>query len=227
MVVAGFMRLGFWQLHRAQEKRSLMAQYALGQQSIADLTAENAHSLPRYQHIRLRGHYDSAHQVLLDNMPSNDPAQRGRPGYRVLTPFALQDGQWILVDRGWLASGTSRTVLPDVEVGEEPRELSGQLDLLPRPGMQLDQSSLGAAGSWPRVLNFPQAATLERVLQRPLLPGLVLLDPDLDNGFKRLWEIRFPIGPQRHVGYAVQWFALAAAALSIFLILLYRQYRRR
>lgn len=227
MIIAGFVRLGFWQLHSAAEKRSLMAQHALNQQSIVELTAANAEAVPRYQRVHLRGHYDSRRQILLDNMPSNSSAHPGRPGYRVLTPFALEQGGWVLVDRGWLAPGPTRTVIPAVGVDTRPRELTGQMDHLPRAGMQLDQSSIKAEGPWPRVLNFPQQATLERVLAHPLLPGVVLLDPEAAEGYERVWEIRFSVGPARHVAYAVQWFALAAAALSIYLVLIYRHYRSR
>jgi len=227
LVIAGFSRLGFWQLHSAAEKRSLLAQHALSQQSTADLTPANAGTLPRWQHVRLRGRYDSLHQILLDNMPSNGSARPGRPGYRVLTPFALEQGGWLLVDRGWLAPGPTRAVVPAVDVSTAPRELTGLLDHLPRAGMQLDQSSITAEGPWPRVLNFPQHATLERVLARPLLQGVVLLDPQAADGYERVWELRFSVGPTRHVAYAVQWFALAAAALAIYLVLIYRHYRSR
>jgi len=227
MVIAGFSRLGFWQLHSAAEKRSLMAQHALSQQSTVDLTPANTGALPRYQRVRLHGRYDSRHQILLDNMPSNNPAHPGRPGYRVLTPFALEQGGWLLVDRGWLAPGPTRAMVPAVDVGTMPRELTGQLDHLPRAGMQLDQSSITAEGPWPRILNFPQPATLERVLARPLLPGVVLLDPQAADGYERVWELRFSVGPARHLAYAVQWFALAAAALCIYLVLIYRHYRSR
>ncbi|AMN48448.1 hypothetical protein ACG33_15345 [Steroidobacter denitrificans] len=227
MVIAGFVRLGFWQLHSAAEKRSLMAQHALNRQSTVDLTPTNAGTLSRYQRVRLRGRYDSRHQILLDNMPSNSSAHPGQPGYRVLTPFALEQGGWLLIDRGWLASGPTRAVVPAVDVGTTPRELTGLLSHLPRAGVQLDQSAIAAEGSWPRVLNFPQQATLERVLSRPLLPGMVLLDPQAVDGYERVWEIRFSIGPARHIAYAVQWFALAAAALCIYLVLIYRHYRSR
>ena len=54
----------------------------------------------------------SSMQVLLDNMPS----ATGVAGYRVLTPWRLEAGQWLLVDRGWIAMGATREQLPDVRV---------------------------------------------------------------------------------------------------------------
>ena len=43
------------------------------------------------------------------------------------------------------------------------------------------------------------------------------LDPDQEDGFVRDWK---PLrsGPERNVGYAVQWFGLAAALLVIYLV---------
>ena len=56
--VVAFVRLGLWQLHRAEEKQTLLAHYAAGDQTTVDLTATNAAALPLYQHVRARGHYD-------------------------------------------------------------------------------------------------------------------------------------------------------------------------
>jgi surfeit locus 1 family protein len=45
-----------------------------------------------------------------------------------------------------------------------------------------------------------------------------LLDPAEPDGYARHWAPPgFP--PIRHIGYAVQWFALAAALLVIYLIM--------
>lgn len=218
-----FGRLGFWQLHRAQEKQVLLEQYAAGQLSTVDLSAAVAGTLPRYQQVRARGHYDPSHQILLDNMPS----EHGQPGYRVVTPFELEQGGSILVDRGWVAMGTTRDVLPDIAVTADTQTIVGRLDLLPRAGVQLGDADETPTGGWPRVMNFPQHATVENVLDRSLLQGLVLLDPAQPNGYERAAQMHFgsdsEFGPQRHLAYAVQWFALAATAVVIYLILGFRR----
>jgi hypothetical protein len=87
--VALFVRLAFWQLSRAAEKDALQAKFAAGQSSVVELTAANAASLAQYQRVTANGHYVSAHQILLDSMPS----AMGQPGYRVVTPFELQDAR--------------------------------------------------------------------------------------------------------------------------------------
>lgn len=216
--MALFVRLGFWQLERAEQKQELLAQYAAGQRTQLEITPENADTLSRYQRVTVNGRYDPMHQVLLDNMPSHT----GRPGYRVLTPLGTSAG-WLLVDRGWLPLGASRTTLPDISVSEAPRNISGTMDALPRAGLQLTDVPVDANMPWPRVLSFPQHETLEQLLGRKLIPGLLLLDGSQRDGFERIWEAHLGFKPERHLGYAVQWFALAAAALAIFVITSFRR----
>ena len=45
---------------------------------------------------------------------------------------------------------------------------------------------------------------------------IVRLDPGAPHGYRRAWQV-VPFGPERHLGYAVQWFAMASALLAIYL----------
>lgn len=218
--VSVFVRLGVWQLHRADEKRALIAQFEAGERTTVELTSENATTQPRYQHVHARGHYESARQILLDNMPSAS----GRAGFRVVTPFVLDAGGTVLVDRGWIPLGANRRALPNVEVGESSRAVAGRFADLPRPGITLAEPSIDDAAPWPRVMNFPQHATLEHALGQTLVAGLVLLDPDQPDGYERAWQLTHEsFSPERHVAYAVQWFGLAVAAVVIFVLLSLRK----
>src|SRR5262245_60475032 len=216
-----FIRLGFWQLDRAEEKRGMIAEYERGVADTLPLTASNVDTLPRYQQVRVRGHYDSNHQVLLDNMPSH----AGFPGYRVLTPFVSDAGDWFLVDRGWVSLGESRTVLPSVTVPNDERAIVGRLAEIPRPGMRLGTPP--PASEWPRVLNYPQREDLEKALGQHVPSRLILLDPDAPDGYERIWEPNFGVGASRHVAYAVQWFALAALVVTMYVVVTLRTRRAR
>lgn len=213
--VVVFARLGLWQIHRADEKEALLAQYAAGEHSIVDLTVADAPALPRYQQVRVRGRYDPGHQILLDNMPW----QNGRPGYRVVTPLDMEQG-WVLVDRGWVPMGATRAEIPDTTVSADGREVTGRFTTMPRAGISLGAGDAGPAGPWPRVLSFPQHDELERVLGRKLIDGLVLLDPDQPDGYQRAWQaqVQSTFGPGRHIAYAVQWFAFALAAIVMYVV---------
>jgi surfeit locus 1 family protein len=209
--------LGFWQLGRAEQKQELLAQYEAGQRTRVAITSENADSLSRYQRVSVSGRYDPAHQILLDNMPSH----AGRPGFRVLTPMQTPAG-WLLVDRGWLPLGATRAELPNVSVTDADRNITGTMDALPRAGLQLESVPIAADAPWPRVLSFPPQADLEQQLGHKLIPGVLLLDPSHSDGYERIWEAHLGFRPERHIGYAVQWFALAAAAAIIFILMGFR-----
>lgn len=211
--VAFFVWLGFWQLGRADEKQALLDQYAIAQKTQIEITPQNATSLPRYQRVTVSGRFDPAHQVLLDNMPSHT----GQPGYRVLTPFETSAG-WLLVDRGWLPLGATRSQLPDITVENDERWLTGTIDELPRAGIDLAAPAIDPNTPWPRVLSFPVQSVLDQQLGHKLLPGLLLLDASQPDGYERIWEAHLGFKPERHIGYAVQWFAFAVAAVILFVI---------
>jgi len=214
--LAAFVSLGCWQLGRAQQKQALLDAFASGNEDTVDATGVGLDELPRYQRIRLRGAYDATRQILLDNMPS----AAGRPGYRVVTPLERADGRgWVLVDRGWVPLGATRDVLPDVAVGAEERELSGTLDGLPVPGVRVGPAAAPGTVGWPRVLLFPTRADVESALGVEVGSRIILLDAGAPDGFERNWRPALGFGPERHLGYAVQWFAFALVAIVLFVAL--------
>jgi surfeit locus 1 family protein len=203
--------LGTWQLERAAHARAQFAAYARSDaEPVALPPRSDADALPRYARVRLSGHYLAGRQFLLDNM-----IHEGVAGYRVLTPFVTAGGDTVLVDRGWLPAGPSRATPPPVGVGAETRALAGRLDALPRPGIEL--AAAAGSGDWPRVVGFPKLAELGAALGQPLYPRLVLLDPNEPDGYLRDWRPG-GLAPERHVGYAVQWYALALTLLVGYVI---------
>jgi len=215
--LAAFVSLGWWQIGRGREKQAMIESFQRGTQSSVELQGSvTVDELPRYQHVRAEGHYQPERQILLDNMPS----QAGKPGFRVLTPFK-RDGseRLLLVDRGWVPLGDSRANLPPVFVSPEFRAVSGRLDELPAPGVRVGEAGVAGDSHWPRLLNFPRQQDVERVLGTTVESRIVLLDPDAPDGFERIWRPAMQFGPERHLGYALQWFALALVALIAFITL--------
>ncbi len=198
--------LGHWQLDRAAEKRALVAAFARASETPIELPRSGE---PRYARIRVTGRYLADRQILLDNM-----THAGTGGYRVLTPLMTTDGTVLLVDRGWVAAGPRRNELPDVHVAGDARELTGRLDELPAAGVTLGHE---ADTGWPQRLSFPDRARLEQLLGHPLYPKIVLLDPGAPDGYLRDWRPG-GIPPERHLGYAVQWYALALTLLIIYVV---------
>jgi surfeit locus 1 family protein len=216
LALAAFVSLGTWQLGRAREKQALADSFAAGSRDTVDATGSGFDDLPRYQQVRLRGAYDSTRQILLDNMPS----AAGRPGYRVLTPLERADGRgWVLVDRGWVPLGATRADLPDVAVAGGQREVVGVLDGLPVPGLRVGPAAAPGASGWPRVMLFPTEADVESALAADFESRIVLLDPGAPDGFERSWRPSLGFGPERHLGYAIQWFAFALVAVVMLIAL--------
>lgn len=220
-LLATFVALGWWQVERARAKQAMIESFQRGAQSSFDLKGDVAvDELPRYQHVRVEGRYEPAHQVLIDNMPS----QSGLPGFRVLTPLR-RDGseRLLLVDRGWVPLGATRQDLPQVIVSPDVRTVSGRLDTLPAPGVRVGDAGVAGDTSWPRVLNFPRQPDLEQALGEPTEARILLLDPAAPDGYERAWRPAMQFGPERHLGYAIQWFAFAIVTLVIFIALSLRR----
>jgi len=211
--LALFVSLGLWQLGRADEKRARLAGYASGGDQLLALPADFA-PVERYQRLSARGRYDPSRQFLLDNMTYD-----GQAGFRVLTPLLLDDGRVLVVDRGFTPGFGDRSRLPEIGVDDAPREVLGRADYLPRPGIELAAS---VATGWPRIVGFPRIEELQEALGQPTYPQLLLLDATEPDGFVRDWQPP-TLGPERHVGYAVQWFGFAVAVCVIWVLLSMRR----
>ena len=206
---------GFWQLDRAQEKRRIIAeQLYRGEKAPVVLQPgmRDSAALEQLRHRRARasGRYRPDRQYLLDNR-----THKGVAGYHVLTPLRLQDSDvHVLVNRGWLPVGGDRARLPDIAVSARPVTEEGLIVAPPPSGI-----TLGSAGydqrTWPRVVQHVDLARIEAELGAPLLPFMLRLSPDSPRGYLREWPVRTGLSPQRHLGYAVQWFALAVALIAL------------
>ncbi|HWM29401.1 MAG TPA: SURF1 family protein [Woeseiaceae bacterium] len=220
VLVVLFTSLGTWQLDRAEQKRAVQAAFdAPGEYLPVRSGAEYA----LYQPLAASGRYLYERQFLIDNMILD-----GQVGYFVVTPFEYENGKpLLLVNRGWVAK-TSEGDLPDLTAvgnggGNPAVTVRGRTGQLPRVGIRAGEAFSGDA-NWPRTANWPTLAELAAALGRDVLPLVLLAESEAGSGMIRRWEPR-QVGPARHIGYAFQWFALAAAVVVITLVL-YRKKRR-
>ncbi|MGD8424238.1 MAG: SURF1 family protein [Gammaproteobacteria bacterium] len=208
--------LGIWQLQRAEYKETLAEDFAAGSETVfidGSALVSTLEKTPRFQQVSLTGRYASDRQFLLDNMTDG-----GSAGYHVLTPFLAEGSDaWVLVNRGWIPKSFGTTILPDIAVDESKRRVTGRVSRLPRPGLELETAS-GGIPEWPRVVQFPTAEELAQSLETDLTSRIVLLDASAEDGYLRNWAPT-EFGPERHYGYALQWFALAATLVIIYVVL--------
>ena len=217
-----FAALGTWQLRRAEASRAMVAQFASG--AAGDALASLPRELDddtRFRRVEVDGAYVTEPQFLLDNM-----LHEGAAGYQVLTALRVPGvEERLLVNRGWVPAGPDRAVLPDVAVGEGARTVSGRVERLPQPGLRLGEEALGH-GEPTVVLQYPTAAELARRLRAPVFDYELLLDASAEDGFVRDW--RAPgLGPERHLSYAGQWWALGLSALAAAIVMAVKAMRRK
>jgi surfeit locus 1 family protein len=221
--VAILSALGIWQIERAHYKERLAAAQIAAQQAgpgvlhiaraAAKGNARNA-ELTYGRQYRATGHFDAAHQVLMDNQVNGTQV-----GFRVWTPLILENGIRIMVDRGWVPMPEAgRQHLPDPSAPAGQLTVSGFWRTFPQPGIRTRSAAECAARPWPRALNFPNAATVRCQYGAPVANGLLLLNPAASYGFVRDWDgDQIVVSPLRHYIYASQWFLMAVICFGIFL----------
>ncbi|KAB7624438.1 SURF1 family protein [Alkalilimnicola sp. S0819] len=204
--------LGLWQLDRAAQKEAAMAARESGlAEALLDLNnAPPAAEQAIHRRALAHGRYDTAHQFLVDNQ-----IVQGRVGYQVLTPLRLDEGRAVLVSRGWLPAPSRRDQLPELAVAETPRRVEGTLAAGPSVGLRVGEASVEQG--WPRRVQYMDYEYFNASLPYRVLPYVLQLDPSAEDGYRREWGAT-EFGPERHRGYAVQWFSLAAALVLIYLL---------
>jgi surfeit locus 1 family protein len=221
--MATFSALGGWQLSRMHEKRASLeaANRALQVRDAVALSAAADPARARdYDWAAGDGRFADAPAVLLDNQQ-----RQGRVGVRAYRLFDYDGGGALLVELGWLPLDGKRT-LPQVPRPVGPQHLEGLLASPPSHG--IGAVSVEALPGGALLTTGLDASALAAPLRRADLPQRVLrLDPTLRLGYARDLDI-LPntLPPERHLGYAVQWFALAAAALLTALVLTLRKKAR-
>lgn len=212
LLVVQFAGLGVWQVSRGLEKAA--EREAFADRGSATPVVDGIEVRP-YQPIRAEGRLLSDRQFLLDNIILNS-----RYGYYVITPLELsEDAPLLLVNRGWIEkSGVTPdmgAVAASIATSGEPTRIHGRAGSLPRAGMRMGDAIESQLG-WPKVAVYPAAADVEMALGRAVQPFVLLMDPEDEGGFLRHW-VPPEMGPGRHYGYALQWFAMGVVLAGLLI----------
>lgn len=225
VVIALFCRAGVWQLDRAKQKQAMLAesQRVLAERKPLPLSAAGDPARKAaYDWAAGEGRFASAPAVLLDNQSRGDRA--GIRVYRVFLPASAAPP--LLVEMGWLPLPGDRK-LPVIENPAGPVRVVGLLAPPPSPGIAGSQATPQADGNL-LAIGLDRAALADALKMPGLAPRVLKLDPASKLGYARDLDI-LPntLPPERHLGYAVQWFGLALTVLIIALVLTLRKRRPR
>ncbi|MBL8573619.1 MAG: SURF1 family protein [Hyphomicrobiaceae bacterium] len=232
VVVAILMVLGTWQVERLKWKTDLIARATAR-------AAAPAGPLPApadwdridfdaldYTPVRLQGRFDNDTELHVFSPLSEPRGRFGGPGYLVLSPFILDDGNVVLVNRGFVPEASKQpasrpagridgpTVIEGLLRRREPRDAMTPADARDRNVWFVRDARVMAAavGLDPtRVAPFTVDA---RASATP--PG----------GLPQAGETRLTF-TNNHLGYAITWYGLALCCLGVYLVFIRSQLRRR
>lgn len=214
LLIALFLRLGFWQLARHNEKKTILATqisqekaspFTYLPETRTDLNAINYHP------IRLKGKFLPIN-FLLDNRH-----HQHQIGYEVLTPLKIdKTAELVLVNRGWI----SREKMKYLRNVEEKITLKGILYFSFTEQIVFQNTPLELKPNT-IVIQKIDIAQLSQLLKQPLYPMIILMDPNPNEGFVREWKFTNS-APEKNLGYALQWFSFAFVLACIYFILLFR-----
>lgn len=207
-LIGALIGLGIWQVHRAKEKTVWLEMMKAKSTATAHIPTDLS-AVADFSHIQLTGQLDNTQQLLLDNK-----FHQHRPGFHVLTAMKMPgEARWVLLNRGWVPRGYKRTDLPKLAPVNGRQTLSG-IVYYPKKRLLLLSHQEDPSRSWPRIMQRLDFAAFERVLKRPLMPFVLILDDKQSATMLRDWQPVIMM-PARHYAYAFQWFALALTLLVI------------
>lgn len=206
--------LGTWQMQRLTWKGALVAELAArGSQPPIALPPVIADPMAlEFTPVRLRGEFLHDRELYIGAR-----VHRGAAGFDVVTPFALEDGRTVLVDRGWVPSArrapetrTAGQIMGTVTV-------EGRVRMAGWKGSDMFRPANSPAENYWLWMDLPAMAaqigvdgaitSLYIVAGRGDTPG------GLPIGGLRPVEAR-----NNHLGYALTWYALALALLVIYVV---------
>lgn len=208
-LVTLFTLLGVWQLQRFEFKKELLSSFQQNLHATAlPFSALQSTNSKEFQQVTVVGHYLNSLNMLVQNQ-----FNQSQLGYEVLTPLQLTgDKKILLVDRGWVAKSEK---LPKIDAVVAEQHIAGYLKNPNANQFILGKNILQASGS-PLIMQKIDLVELRQITHLTFYPFILRLNPQEANGFVRNWPI-VTVMPERHMGYAIQWFLMAIAVAIAFL----------
>ncbi len=202
--------MGTWQLNRAAEKAALQREYD-ARASAPPAVLPNTITDPKsaqYRRFEIYGKFEKERQIYLDNKIHN-----GVAGFSMITPMRINNSDTrVLINRGWIAAGRERKVLPHVETPNEVVRIVGIAHI---PGQKIFELSSNTVEG--RVWQNLTLERYQKTVPFPVQPFVILQENASDDGLIREWQ-RPDSGRQVHLGYAFQWYAISIVLIIIYVV---------
>lgn len=208
--------LGFWQLNRADEKRDILNQLESRKQLAPvpiDSVSVGTNDLA-FLPVQITGTIDQEHMFLLDNRVYN-----GLVGYDLVVPFAHQQANgeplWVLVNLGWLQAPNRREQLPELPpLPNGVVTIDVEIYIPPGDAYVLAEQQLEK--EWPQVIQTVDVTAIATLLGEGFYPHQLRIIETTHLGLPIDWTA-INVTPQKHIGYAVQWFGMALGLVIWFI----------
>lgn len=219
IAVSIMLRLGFWQLQRMEEKEVRLQSIA-NKKITGPLDLESIEEFLDIQDVPVtfKGALLRNNVFLWDNR-----VVQGKVGYEVIVPVETNIGT-VLTNWGWIRGTGYRDKLPDVVFPEKVFTSKLSPDNLHQFSGKIWQPSDNVfivdtpqqTGQWPLVVQEVNVSQISEILGESLLPFVVALELPSDSGFVSNHKpVVMP--PEKHLGYAIQWFGLAIGCFLVFI----------
>lgn len=219
--------LGSWQQQRAVEKTSVddMREKNKYQLSVRIQASDTDTDIMLYRNVEVRGEMMLDKQILLENQKYD-----GRPGYHVITPMRIDDSDtYILIVRGWVQQGNDRQFIPKLPGPVGAIEVQGRVENVPSIGIKMGEPGESGA-NWPKRLIYIDMPWVTKETGYQFLPYVVYQTRGDDFGLVRDWRQKFQskkrMTPEKHFGYALQWYSLTALVVIMYFVLSIKKHTR-
>ncbi len=213
MVMALMLRLGFWQLSRAEEKQVMLDTMNLPEPTALTQAIQLENTID-FQKVDVWGHWIEGVQFNLANQFAD-----GKPGFHVYQPMRLFGKYLVLVNRGWVQSENESSPVQGQQSWKMMRSP------WPVPAVQLGEQILSQDAV--QTLTYLPQNPVEKWLKQRfcgqdkiknciILPFVFKLDASMPDGHHRQWQTNI-MPPEKHRAYAVQWFTMATVLLLVLI----------
>ena len=208
IVLSIMLKLGFWQLDRESEKLTILK--TRQERLLADpvvIESLNKEDELNFQQVSLQGRYINDKSILIDNQIVD-----GKFGYEVITAFEASS-MVVMVSRGWVQGSLDRNKLPDITSVVGSVKLKAEV-YVPM-GKPFTLGGDPEVGKWPQRVLTINLLGLEENFTKPLFPFVVRLGERNPGVYFRHWK-SINISPEKHRGYALQWFSMSFALCLLY-----------